>query len=156
MRDLRGGRAVRSTAAATARARARGANELSRRAVARRRQPPQLLHDLRDARFRPVALKGQRRRLAEQRHEALAIRVEQIVVVRDERLGDVVGAHALLVGGAKSVRDADANRLAEQVASAFVERLGAPDLEVARAAAEGAAAGAQQHVRHRRRRSGTP
>jgi len=33
------------------------------------------------------------------------------------------------------VRDGDADRLAEQVASAFVERLGAPDLEVARAAA---------------------
>ncbi|MEC8110748.1 MAG: DUF6505 family protein [Pseudomonadota bacterium] len=34
-----------------------------------------------------------------------------------------------------SVRDGEADRLAEQVASAFVERLGAPDLEVARAAA---------------------
>ena len=34
-----------------------------------------------------------------------------------------------------SVRDGDADRLTELVASAFVERLGAPDMDVARAAA---------------------
>ena len=62
-------------------------------AAARRRQRPQLLHDLSDARLGAIALESQGRGFSEKRDETLPVRVEEVVVVRNERIGHFVGAH---------------------------------------------------------------